>query len=86
MLNIYMKKVFLTKLSEMHLEDLNSKENISHRIYLPGGQVMSAEEKTFYYFSPVTKYFQIWEKKKKNGLRENIGHPRSTKTECCVHL
>lgn len=54
-----MKKIFLTKLSEMHLEDLNAKENISHSIYLLGGWVISAEEKIFYYFHAVTKYFQI---------------------------
>lgn len=85
-----MKKVFLRKLSEMHLEDLNAKQNISHRIshrILQGGRVMSAEEKTFHYFSTVTKYFQIWGKRKKeNGLKENIGLTRSTKTESCVHL
>lgn len=54
-----MKKFFLTKLSEVHLEDLDTEEIFSHRIYLPGWWTVSAEEKIMYYVSPVCKRFQV---------------------------
>lgn len=43
MLNVPVKKFFLRKFSEMSLENLNTKDNFSHRISLPGWLIMSAE-------------------------------------------
>lgn len=54
-----MKTFFLTKLLRVHLEDLDTEEIFSHRIYLPGWWTISAEEKITYYVSSACKCFQV---------------------------
>lgn len=55
LLNVSVKKFFLTKFSEASLEDLDIKDNFSHRIALPGWLIISAEQKILYCFSPISK-------------------------------
>lgn len=65
----------------MSLEDLDTKDNFSHRISLPEWLIVSAEEKILYCSSPISKYLPDL----KNGLREYI-NTLETKTKSCVHL
>lgn len=81
MLNVSVKKFFLTKFSEASLEDLDTKDNFSHRISLPGWLIISAEEEILYCFSLISKYLPDL----KDGLREYI-NTLETKTKSRVHL
>lgn len=81
MLNVSVKKLFLTKFSDMSLEDLDTKDNFCHRLHLPGWLIISAEGKILYCFSPTSKCFPDL----KNGLREYI-NTLETKAKSCVHL
>lgn len=56
MLNVSVKKFFVRKFSEKSLEDLDTKDNFSHKISLPRWLTMSAEGKILYCFSPISKY------------------------------